>query len=221
MQDKSEGSGIPWEKWAAVTVVALGAFLAVWFFFRFLFGILLPVFLGAGLVALLRPLSEKLRGKTGIPGAVVSLFAVLLVGGGLVVLFGFAIRRLLSEASALLLRVTEEGFAVRLEELAREFLSRIPFLAEGLGEEFSVASLIGAGIGRLGEARPGFLAGVVSFLPGAVFSVIVFLFSAFYFAVDGERIRGSVTRFLPASLHAKLRERGARTASAAASYGQV
>ena len=162
MNGEREGFSIPWEKWAAVTVVVLGASLAVWFFFRFLFGILLPFLLGGSLVALLRPLSEKLRGKTGIPGALVSLLGVLLVGGGLAVLLGFAIKRLLSEASALLLRVTEEGFAARLEESVREFLARIPFLAEGLGEEFSVASLIGEGIGRLGEALPGFLAGTTT-----------------------------------------------------------
>ena len=109
----------------------------------------------------------------------------------------------------------------RLRQSRREFLARIPFLAEGLGEEFSVASLIGEGIGRLGEALPGFLAGVVSFLPGAVFSVVVFLFSAFYFAVDGERMGKGVARLLPGPLLARLKALGSRAAATAVSYGKV
>lgn len=221
VEEHSEKSRIPWEKWAAITVVCLGAALAVWFFFRFLFGILLPFLLGAVAVALLRPLSEKLRGKTRLPGALVSLLGVLCVGGALAILFGFAAYRLFAEGSALLLRVSEEGFAARLEEAVGELLSRFPLLAESLGEGEGMGALFLAAVRRLGEALPGILASAVTSVPNAIFSVFVFLFSAFYFAVDGERMRGTLVPLLPPSLRGRLEALEARAAKTAVSYFKV
>ena len=221
MEEASGKRRIPWEKWASVTVVCLGAALAVWFFFRFLFGLLLPFLLGAGVVTLLRPLSEKLRGKTRLPGALVSLLGVLCVGGALAVGFGFAAYRLFAEGSALLLQVSEEGFAARLEAAVGELLSRFPFLAESLGEGGGVGALLKAAARRFGEALPSLLASAVSAVPSAIFSVFVFLFSAFYFAVDGDRMRGTVAPFLPPSLRGRLAALETRAASTAVSYFKV
>ena len=194
-----------WERIAAMLFVILCGIVAAYAFFRYLFGALFPFLLAWGLVACLRPFAARVAVRLRISKKLccVALFvSVLLLGGwGL----WWSVLCLLRELNDFLSYLLETGTVLNFWEELQTWLESL-FTKWGIAMQDtpSLGEMIGGLLSTLSTSIPGMVASLVSFLPTALFMVIVTVISGFYFCVDGERIGGAVLTLVPQWIHVRL-----------------
>lgn len=168
---------------------------------------LLPFVIG-WLVALAvsRPskyISGKIRVKVSVVRSVIALVCVLAV----LILVGFGIFAILSEAWRFLSGATESGAVGAFIESVSNGIFGI-FSKLGLGEEMT-DSLVGSLFGVISNAVgviASHISSFVSGIPRAAFFLLVSSVSTVYFAVDLERINAFLKSLLPGRIAASVEQ---------------
>lgn len=200
-------------------IAAVCGGILVWGFLRYGLGIILPFLLAWLLSVLLSPLSEgvgkALRLPRRVSAGIVTLAAIILLS----VLLTVSVNRILKELGTLFRFLSDHPETV--EEALSSFLSllsdlteRMPLLS-AIGNSDAVGDLFGDVEGMLRElfrdtvasltaSIPEVLLKTVKAIPSVLLFCAAFLVSAFYFALDGERIRAGVLSVLPESVGCRL-----------------
>ncbi len=182
--------------------------LAVFLFFRYLFGVLLP-FLIAYLIAFcLQPLARAMEKRAGISRKATVLVAVCLIVALLIALCAVVIGRISKEVTS-------------LAESLGAFLSRVrndPAYADGLADKWAqklpwldthavfadldgrLTALLSSLLARLSDSVLPFLASLAASLPSALLSVVVVLIASYYFAIDFRKFNAGIKSLLPSSV---------------------
>ena len=189
------------QKWASLLLcLFLGGAAAV-FAFRYLLPLLLPFFIGLLLALFSRSLARRTSKKLPHGVLAVAILSILLVC--LALLVRALARRLLEEGSAFLAKLPT------LEGELQEFWDRASGIF-GDGESPLRASLQNRFpelLARLLEGITNFLATVLSNAPGILFSLVVTLFVAYFFAAAGFSEWEKLLGFLPHKANAWIKDR--------------
>jgi sporulation integral membrane protein YtvI len=218
MKDPSVSSRTPhYGIWLGIAAVCGGLF--VWGFLRYGLAIILPFLLAWLLSVLLSPLAERLGRALRLPrrisAGIVTLAAILLFS----VLLTVSVNRILKELGTLFRflsdhpETVEEALASILTLLS-DLSERIPLLS-AIGKSDAVGDLFGDVEGMIRElfrdtvasltaSIPNVLLRTVRAIPSILLFSAAFLIAAFYFAIDGERIRAGVLSVLPESVGCRL-----------------
>ncbi len=230
--DRKYGKGIDWGKWAAVTVCVAGALFLLYLLFDVVLAVLLPFLLAFLLAALTHPLARRLSARMHLPLGVVAvtltLLALFALGALCYLFFSTAVTELQrfialasDENSALYGRISQFSDTVRghLGGLPQGFSRIFSFATDIIGDpqEFFNAQLK-AIVGKLGEALPAFLAGVLRALPRVLFFLLVTLIACFYFSLDYTKVTGFLSGLLPHRLGGRLPQLGRRLRRVAGKY---
>ena len=190
-------------QWATRAVGVLSMVVLIYLAGRYGVPILAPFLLSGVVVLFVHPWGRRLSKLSAVrPGicSVALLIALLLVLGGALYLGGYYLWReagafyaWLSEYADSLASAIGGLFATKGQGSALPaFLQRLlalPLIADLFGGLEQLAqSLAKTLLARLGEALTGAALNAATGLPSAALSVLVFGFSCFYLALDGERI---------------------------------
>lgn len=212
---------VDWRRMESITVCLLGGGLLLWFFCRFLLGLLMPFVLAFLLAALTRPVVRLLSRKTGWPQGVCAVLGTLLF----LLLLGFLLyllcARLFSELQRLFGFLAEDsakedGSIARMLRFLREIGTRIPFFArlkdfplleEMLGDPMQYLSQqLQKTLGELASKLAGGIGALLAGLPGVLFFLVVTLIACFYFAMEYDKICRLPERLLPSGVRTRLPE---------------
>lgn len=203
-----------WVRAASMIFCILAALAAAYIAFKYLFAILLPLLIGAGIGALASALAARLSKYTRASRKAVSFAVLLFLLSSLVAILFFAVKRLVTELGKLAEGIGEgEGVIADFFEKATSLISdagnRIASWLPNAGSEghFETAEkingyiedLLGDALSALGSAIPGILTSILGALPDLFIGVIVAVIAAFYFTLDGARIKSGLRSILPAS----------------------
>ena len=191
------------------TSVGIGlALLALFLFFRYLFGALLP-FLIAYLIAFcLQPLARAMEKRAGISRKATVLIAVCLIVALLIFVCTVAIRRVSRELTSLaeslgsfLSRVRNDpAYADELADFWAEKLPVVDTHAVFGDLDGRLTELLSSLAEQLSGSILPFLANLVSSLPSALLSVVVVLIASYYFATDFRKFNAAVKGLIPKSM---------------------
>ncbi|MBQ9098361.1 MAG: sporulation integral membrane protein YtvI [Clostridia bacterium] len=217
-----------WCRAAAVVITVLGGLGLVYLVGRYLVALLLPFLLAFLLAVLTRPavrwLSARTRVPCGVLAALVTLLALIGVGG----LCYFLVSRLLIEVQNLFLFLAEDsadptGRIASFWAFCRGILDRIPFiehlrntdlLQHFIGDPKAFfAEQMGVLLSRLSEGITAGLGGMLRRLPTLLLFLLITVISCFYFAVEYDTVFRAVARLCPPGIAARLpdwRRRGSR-----------
>ena len=210
---------VDWKKYAAVTVSVSAALFAFWVLMRYGIGVLLPFLLAWVLSLLLTPISELVAKKTRIPKRLCAAILLLCTLALVLCVVVFALNRLFREIDGILQFLSENpdsiGNAIqRMVDYFSEIGNKAPFFAilgeievlEGLIGDMGevVSGLLKETITSMSARIPDFIVKVISGTPSAILFSLVFLISAFYFCLDGDRIYAGIRGMLPSKLSARL-----------------
>jgi sporulation integral membrane protein YtvI len=218
---------------AATLFCILAAAAGAYVIFKYIFAITLPFLLGAGIGALASALAAKLAKYTTAGKKTVSLAALLFLLSSFVTLLFFGIRRLLNELGKLAEGISSgEGTAGEFLRNALDILGRLgEWIASRLPntdtEDMTdkaeaindfIESIAGNLLSSIGSAIPGILSTILKALPEILLGLVVTIIAAFYFTLDGERIRNGIRSILPESAKAMLSHIKKEAAVAAIGY---
>lgn len=218
---------------AAMIFCIIAAVAAAYIVFKYLFGLVLPFLLGAGLGALASAVAAKLSKHTRASKKTVSFAVLILLLGSFVGILFFGVRRLLSELGKLAEGIgSGEGpiadfFSEAVDlfgKLGEKIASLFPNIGNGNISETAeqinsfIESLIGDALSAAGSAIPGILSAILKALPDLLLGLIVTVIAAFYFTLDGNRIKSGIRTLLPSSASAMLAHIKKEAAVAAIGY---
>ena len=181
----------------SITTLA-GAFLLVWLGLKYLLPLVKPFLLGTALALAAEPVARRLSGK--LPRAAASaigiLLALILLGGGLVLLTALLLRELTVLAQALpdLGSAAQDGvnaLRTELEDLAlRSPAGLQPVLTGAVDRLFS-----GGGLGdRLMQQIPDAAGAVLGWIPGSALTLGTGILSAFMISARMPKLRALLQR---------------------------
>ena len=191
-------------------------------------------FIVAAIIASLARLpSKKIAERTRMSPRVVSAILVFLILAVFTLVCSFAIRRLISELGSLASGLSEDGNALR------EVISKVVNLTDGIGiriaeflhtgkaEEVSalgdridewLSGLFSGAMNSVSSRIPGLISSIVGSLPGLLLGLTVTVISAFYFALDRDKIASALTSLLPPGTRKLMPHIKREAAYTAASY---
>ncbi len=228
MENRS-ARGDGWVHAASVIFCVISALLALYVSFKYVFALVLPILIGAAVGVAASALASKLSRYTRASKKVVSFAVLLTLLGSLVALLFFGIRRLTDELGRLAQSISSgEGEifsffkeAVEFAEIIGDKLSGlIPSNSGEMADRINTLteSIIGNLLSELGSTVPGTLSAILRALPEILLGVIVAVIVAFYFTLDGDRIRSGVRALLPTSVNRVLTRIKKEAAVAAIGY---
>jgi len=192
---------------AAGIICALGGSAALFLFFRYGFGILLPFLIAWGISALVRGIASWLRRKTGLHSRagnliILLLLLFLLVWGG-VWLGGHLIRQagaLVEEVGAYLEK--PDNFFRRAAEKLNEWQKKWhPETAGqgGIGNTlYTMATeLLSGGLSKVTSRLASLAADFIAALPKTVVGFVIGTVALFYLSLDYDRVRRGLAEHLP------------------------
>lgn len=219
---------------AAAKIFCIIAFLAAaYIIFKYLFGLILPFLLGAGLGALASAIAAKLSNHTRASRKTVSFAVLVILMGSSVGILFFGVRRLLSELGKLAEGIgAGEGpisdfFSEAIElfgKLGEKIASLFPNIGNGDISETAaqinafIENMLGNVLSAAGSAIPGILSAILKALPDLLLGLVVTVIAAFYFTLDGNRIKSGIRALLPDSAKAVLSRIKKEAAVAAIGY---
>ena len=205
-----------WERRASILFCLFGAGVIALLLWKYLLPVVLP-FLVAWLISLLiRPLSQRLASRLRVPQKLCAAVLLTLFLAGIILLLGFALRRLMGELSQLLGRLMENEGQI---PLVNDSFDLFEFLMARLGiepesgsryalfrEKFydMVTDMTSHLMETLGEALPSFAARLISSFPSLFFMILITVIAGFYFCMDGTRIGEGLIALLPRSVRARI-----------------
>lgn len=182
--------------WSKLTVCALGALVAGYFFIRYLLVLFLPFLIAWGLAFVVRAPALALAKKIHIPPRALRLIMVGALSFSVVFLFFFLMWKLILQGWRLLgvLGENREMLAV-FERVMNPRGSLVRLLPSGIAEVLSEA-LSGA-LSSLSSAFASFAGHFVASVPRVFLFILVLLIASVYFALDLEKINSFVKSKLP------------------------
>ncbi len=222
-----------WTHSAAMIFCIAAAIAAAYLVFKYLFGLVLPFLLGAGLGALASAIAAKLSKHTRASKKAVSFAVLLLLLGSLVAALFFGVRRLVTELGKLAESIGEgEGpisdlfgeAAALFGTIGEKLASLIPNAGNGNTEKNAeqinafIEDLLGDALSAAGSAIPGILSAILKALPELLLGLVVTVIAAFYFTLDGDRIKSGIRAILPTPAREMLSHIKKEAAVAAIGY---
>ena len=218
-----------WVRCASIIFCVISALLALYVLFKYVFVLVLPILIGAAVGAASSALASKLSKYTRASKKAVSSAVLLTLLGLLVALLFFGIRRLTDELGKLAQSISSgEGelftFFKEAIELAERIGNRlaelIPSGSDETADRFNAfaESIVGNLLSELSSSVPGILSAILKSLPEILLGVIVTVIVAFYFTLDGERIKSGIRSLLPSSVHRTMTRIKKEAALAAVGY---
>lgn len=221
------GKPIDWKKYAAVSITVAAVLLAFWIGMRYGIGIVMPFLFAWILSLLLVPIAERIAQKTHLPKKLCVVVLLLFSIGLLAFAVSFGLMRLIREIEELFRFLGENGEYVenglrQVIELFTKIGERIPFLSaleeiEGFENmagnvETLVGDFLRETVSSISARIPTAILSVIFATPSVLLFLLMFLISAFYFCLDGDRIHEGIKSFLPQTLAVRfsgLRRRAA------------
>lgn len=216
---------------AAALFCIIAATVAAYVLFKYLFALTLPFLFGAGIGALASALAAKLTKYTAASKKAVSLAVLILLIAAFISLLFFGTRRLLGELGRLAEGVgSGEGTVgefIRnaldiVGRLGDRIASRFPNTDSATGNAETIKAFIekiaGDVLSAMGSTIPGILSAILKALPELLLGLVVTVIAAFYFTLDGERIKAGIRSILPGSAKAMLSHIKKEAAVAAIGY---
>lgn len=205
-------SEVRWERVAAILISVLAGTVSVYLLFRYVLPLFLPFLLAFAVSALIRPVANKLAGRTRLSRGLCAVLLLLLVFG----LGGWGLWlgsvRLLSELANLVERLLSEGGMLDAMDAIKGWIdkmgSRFPlFLPGGEGGAQAlyerVMQMVGDMLSSLASRLPELAASLFSALPSVLFFLVVSVVACFYFCTD----EGAITKGLVSLLSPKWQEK--------------
>ena len=212
-----EKNGFDWQRTSSAIICIVAAAALIYLFGRYLFDLLLPFIVAALIAAAVSPLAKSISRHSRIPrriAAAALVFILLLISS---ISLPLAAKRLITELRELAAGFGEEGSALN------GFIGETAHFVNGVAEKLSSALKSGEGGGVSSERIDAFLSGlaasaaesisaflpsmissVASSLPRMLLALAVTVISAFYFALDKDRISEAFTSILPTALRSRL-----------------
>ncbi len=216
-----------WVRLASMIFCIAAGIAASYILFKYVFALVLPFLLGAGIGALACGIAGRLMKLTQASRRSVSVAVLLLLLCSLVGGVFLGVRRLVAELGRLAESIGNgDG---RIAELFGEVSNLLSNISDRISDLFGNADggekagefidgLIGNILSSLASAIPGFLTGIASALPDILLGLIVTVIAAFYFTLDGGKIRHGARALLPSSLSGMLGHIKKEAAIAAVGY---
>ncbi len=186
---------------SVVVLIILG-----YIFFKYIFGLLLPFIVSFLVVAMARPLINKVSKTTKLKKPIVSIFVIIMIMLALSLLLGLIVTitaEQIADISAKLMENLsgEENYVTMLFELIGSLQEKFPFLGSLLGNEEEVYDLVMEMVldfaKSLSQRLTNGIAKIIAYLPGFVVTTIVLFLSTFYFAKDYDKIGNKIYNALP------------------------
>ncbi len=221
-----------WVKWGAVTVTVAGVLAALYLFFDFLLGILLPFLIAFLLAALTHPAAKRFAARLRLPqkavAAVFTLCALALVGTVIYLLFS----RALIELQNFIGQLSEEQGEMQAKltqvfDFFKNLFARLPGEFSGIfsplggfiedPQAFLTEQLRGM-ITKISEEIPAFVMRLIAALPAALLFLLVTVIACFYFSVEYETVTESMPRLLPPKWRERVPEISRKARAGAGQY---
>ena len=218
---------------AATLFCILAAAAAGYVLFKYVFALTLPFILGAGIGALASALAARLAKHTHAGRKAVSFAVLLFLLASFVTILFCITKRLMTELGKLAEGISSgEGTAGEFLRNALEILGRLgEWIAAKLpdAEAGNIADraeainsfierVAGDLVSAIGSTIPGILSAILKALPEILLGLVVTVIAAFYFTLDGERIKTGIRSILPESAKAMLSHIKKEAAVAAIGY---
>lgn len=220
-----------YRKAAEITVIAAGASLLSWLFFKYALSALMPLILAMLISAALHPVSSFLSKKTHLPHKLTSAFTVLTFFATVSLLIYLAMSRLAYECGSLLKRLAAEpelisakidAFLSSISDCVNlKFLQNVTNTSLGIDINTVARSALEALISGITSSIPATAFDFVSRIPELLLSVAVFLISAFYLTADRQRIFSYLRSALPKAYAEKAATYGRRLSKALVGYAKA
>ncbi|MBR2010944.1 MAG: sporulation integral membrane protein YtvI [Clostridia bacterium] len=221
-----------WVKYAAITVTVAGVLLALYLFFDFLLGILLPFLIAFLLAAITHPAAKRFSARTGAPQKAVAAAFTLCALGLFATLLYLLFSRALLELQNFIGHLIEEQGALqekisRVFDLFRSFFSRLPIELSGVfawieyfidDPQVFFAEQMRGWLSRVSEGIPVIVMRFVGALPAAVLFLLVTVIACFYFSVEYETVTVSLKALLPQKWQERVPQLSAKARAAAGQY---
>ena len=218
-----------WVRIASKLFCIFAGVAAAYITLKYLFPLILPFLIGAGIGGLTSALALKLSKHTQASGRVLSfsvLVSLLLSLGGLLY---FSVRRLILELGKLTEGIGEDGGAIAelfgkvsslIKSVSEKLASKLPDESDVAAEKILeyAEGLLGEILSSVGSAIPGILTSLLSSLPDILLGAVVSVIAAFYFTLDSKRIRNGITGILPAGAERMISHIKKEAAVAAIGY---
>lgn len=197
------------EKYKKITFIGISVAILVligYLFLKYALDIFLPFIIAFLIVAMARPIINKIANHTKISKPIVSIFvlSMLLVFSALVlgVILTITIEQIGNIAEGIIEGLSrEENFVLVIFNSIDKLTERLPFLNNLLGSEESVYNLVIEmlldGAKSLSARLTNYLAKMITALPSIVVTLIVFTLALFYFAKDYDKIGNRIIKLLP------------------------
>ena len=197
------------EKYKKITFIGISVAILVligYLFLKYALVIFLPFIIAFLIVAMARPIINKIANHTKISKPIVSIFvlSMLLVFSALVlgVILTITIEQVGNIAEGIIEGLSrEENFVLVIFNSIDKLTERLPFLNNLLGSEESVYNLVIEmlldGAKSMSARLTNYLAKMITALPSIVVTLIVFTLALFYFAKDYDKIGNRIIKLLP------------------------
>ncbi|MBO5091487.1 MAG: sporulation integral membrane protein YtvI [Clostridia bacterium] len=197
------------EKYKKITFIGISVAILVligYLFLKYALDIFLPFIIAFLIVAMARPIINKIANHTKISKPIVSIFvlSMLLVFSALVlgVILTITIEQVGNIAEGIIEGLSrEENFVLVIFNSIDKLTERLPFLNNLLGSEQSIYNLVIEmlldGAKSLSARLTNYLAKMITALPSIVVTLIVFTLALFYFAKDYDKIGNRIIKLLP------------------------
>ena len=197
------------EKYKKITFIGISVAILVligYLFLKYAIDIFLPFIIAFLIVAMARPIINKIANHTKISKPIVSIFvlSMLLVFSALVlgVILTITIEQVGNIAEGIIEGLSrEENFVLVIFNSIDKLTERLPFLNNLLGSEESVYNLVIEmlldGAKSLSARLTNYLAKMITALPSIVVTLIVLALALFYFAKDYDKIGNRIIKLLP------------------------
>ncbi len=219
--------------WASRLIVLVCALALAFVLGRYGVPVLMPFLLAGIIVMFVRPIGKRLSALIAVRQGICCVAVLLVLLGALGGAIYFGGYYLWREASAFYAWLSENADSV-IDALGGLFATKgeggvlpaflqkmleLPLFSDFFGGlDVLLERVTGALLERLGEALTGAALGVATSLPSGVLSVLVFLLSCFYLALDGERLLSGAIAWLAPGSRGRVREVCRATACALRAY---
>ena len=200
------------EKYKKITYIAVSSVIILllgYFFFRYAFGIILPFLVSFLVVALSRPIINKIYKKTTLPKPIVSIFVLsmmlILTGACIFGLAFITVNQLASITEKIINNLSgEQNYVSMLFDFVTMVEEKLPFVSKIFPNDEDLYSLVINmlldGAKAVSLRLTSFLASSIAALPNIAVTAIVVALSLFYFAKDYDKIGNRIIEILPPRL---------------------
>lgn len=205
------------EKYRKITYISISILALVvlsYIFLKYALGIILPFAFSYLIVALARPIINKMCRKRKIPKQFASILVIsillFIVVYITVVCVSYGIRQLGDITNSILDNLSQENnFISNAFDAVENLKGRFPFLNSILpGMDESLYSImletVGNGFKALSGKLTSFMARLVSSLPSFIIMLIAVILSLFYFSKDYDLIAKKIEKSFPEKIASKL-----------------